>query len=64
MEHLKQLRTIRSIMGERGTSSSEELEALRGEHTLLQRQSTKQAYRIEHIVVTVEELLAKQNQNN
>ena len=66
MEHLKQLRTLRSIMGGEGSTScsSKELEALQGEHTLLQRISTKQAYRIEHLVTTVEELLAKQNQSN
>ena len=61
MEHLKQLRTIRAALGEGGSSSPKEMEALQDENTLLLRQSAKQDQRIQHLEATVEELLAKRH---
>jgi mannitol-specific phosphotransferase system IIBC component len=71
MEMLENLRAIRSAMVDnsngKGSSnstsgggvSSKELEALQLENTALKKQTAKQAYRIEHLVRSVEELLEK-----
>jgi hypothetical protein len=71
MEMLENLRAIRSAMvansngngSSNSTSgggvSSKELEALQLENTALKKQTAKQAYRIEHLVRSVEELLEK-----
>lgn len=60
MEHLEQLRKIRKAMAESSgdTASAKELEALQAENAALKRQTTKQNYRIHHLVSTVEDLLA------
>lgn len=63
MEYLQQLRDIRKAMTESdggGGGSSKELEALKAENARLAKQNAKQAYRIQHLVTTVEGLLEKQ----
>ena len=59
MEHLAQLREIREAMKSQssGSASSKELEALQAENQKLKETNTKQAYRIQHLCGTVEELL-------
>jgi FtsZ-binding cell division protein ZapB len=61
MEHLEQLRAIRVAMLEGGTTtSSKELEALRAENELLKQKNRKQEYRIQHLITTVDGLLASE----
>jgi len=61
MECLEQMRTIRKAVAESSgdTASAKELEALRAENALLKKKNTKQTYRIQHLVSTVEVLLEK-----
>lgn len=64
MEHLEQLRAIRAAMLDQGTSSSssslsnKELAALHAENEVLKRKNQKQEYRIQHLISTIEGLLA------
>ncbi len=68
MQHLEQLRAIRAALSENSGSatttatatgaSGKELEALRAENAALKLKTDKQAYRIQHLVATVEDLLA------
>ena len=61
MEHLEQLRAIRVAMLEGGTStSSKELDTLRAENELLKQKHRKQEYRIQHLIATVDGLLASE----
>ena len=79
MEHLEQLRAIRAAMLEGGTGTtagaaaaafrgggggSKEWEALQAENQLLKLKNQKQEYRIQHLIATVEELLASSTKNN
>lgn len=61
IEYLMQLRSIRQAMTESSTSttSSKEVEALAMENANLKKLAAKQAYRIEHLVATVDTLLKK-----
>ena len=58
MEMLEKLRAIRSQLssGEH-TVGSKEIQALQAENAALKKINAKQAYRIEHLVRSVEELL-------
>mmetsp|Transcript_17701 Transcript_17701/g.30070 ORF Transcript_17701/g.30070 Transcript_17701/m.30070 type:complete len:143 (-) Transcript_17701:171-599(-) len=62
MECLTKLRDIRAAVAKEGegasTVSSKELDALRAENEALKKTTAKQAYRIEHLVGHMEELLA------
>mmetsp|Transcript_27585 Transcript_27585/g.38992 ORF Transcript_27585/g.38992 Transcript_27585/m.38992 type:complete len:100 (-) Transcript_27585:120-419(-) len=63
MEYLEQLRAIRKAMVESGggsATSSKELDALKSENAALKKQNAKQAYRIQHLVSTVEQFLEKE----
>ena len=79
MEHLEQLRAIRAAMLEGGTGTTaaaaaaaafrgggggKEWEALQAENQLLKLKNQKQEYRIQHLIGTVEELLASSTKNN
>lgn len=75
MQHLEQLRAIRAALSDNSGSgttatsttttttapaaSSKELEVLRTENAALKLKTDKQAYRIQHLVATVEDLLTK-----
>ena len=61
MEMLEKMRAVRSalVAGSNGGASSKELEELLAENAALKKQNAKQAYRIEHLVRSVEELLEK-----
>lgn len=71
MQHLEQLRAIRAALSDNAGSgtttvtttvpaaSSKELDALRAENAALKLKTDKQAYRIQHLVATVEDLLTK-----
>jgi len=65
MECLTTLRNLRTTMKEEGGSSAsnKEMEALKAENELLKKKNAKQAYRIQHLVGTVEELLAQKQQS-
>lgn len=56
---LLKLREIRQSVqeGAAGTASTKELDALKAENEALRKQTTKQEYRIRHLVGTVEELM-------
>lgn len=61
MDMLEKLRAIRSSLAESASgASSKELEVLQIENQALQKKNDKQAYRIEHLVKSVETLLEKQ----
>ena len=67
MEYLTKLREIRKAIaneegGGGGGASSKELETLKAQNEALQKKNAKQAYRIQHLVHTVEELMAEQKQ--
>ena len=59
-EMLLKMREIRESMkeGSAGTASTKEVDALKTENKTLRDQNAKQAYRIQHLVGTVEKLLA------
>ena len=71
MQHLEQLRSIRVALvqsSEQGSTlsstttmhiSNKEMEALTAENAALKLKTDKQAYRIQHLVATVEDLLTK-----
>lgn len=66
MEMLSKLRDIRATMlissQNNNVTSSKELEALKMENQKLKAQNTKQAYRVEHLVRSVQELQTKLGQ--
>ena len=65
MEYLTKLREIRKAIANEeggGGASSKELETLKAQNEALQKKNAKQAYRIQHLVHTVEELMAEQKQ--
>uniref|UniRef100_A0A6V2P9X7 Uncharacterized protein n=1 Tax=Ditylum brightwellii TaxID=49249 RepID=A0A6V2P9X7_9STRA len=63
-EMLEKLRSIREAIAKDGssssanTASSKEMEALMKENEELKKKNAKQAYRIEHLVSSIEELLS------
>eukprot|EP00542_Grammatophora_oceanica_P016354 CAMPEP_0194050820 /NCGR_PEP_ID=MMETSP0009_2-20130614/37249_1 /TAXON_ID=210454 /ORGANISM="Grammatophora oceanica, Strain CCMP 410" /LENGTH=95 /DNA_ID=CAMNT_0038697635 /DNA_START=97 /DNA_END=384 /DNA_ORIENTATION=- len=64
MDALEQLRTVREAMktSSAGGASSKEVEALKEENAKLKKINSKQAYRIEHLVSTVETFLKERKE--